>query len=89
MCCSSRCCDRPFERSRPLEAKIAAARRDGNARDGFGDDTRPVAIQQKVAEFVGKALLPRYDFRAHDGSIEMIGAFPVGNVDDAMIDFEI
>ena len=74
------------DRSAPFEAQIAVAGRDRKTRHLRRLDARPVDVELTIAEAIGVAGWPRHQLGAEHRRIERIGAFPVGHVNDAMIE---
>ena len=76
-----------FDRALPLEAQVAAARRHWNARVRFAVLARAVDIQLFVAEAIGPTIGKSHKLGAQDVAIKLIGTFPIGDGDNAMIKF--
>src|SRR5262249_40220603 len=75
-------------RTFPLEADIAVAGLHRQARHDHAAHPGPVKIELGIAEPVGKKLPARHYLGAHHIAIEGIGALPVGDVDDAVVEFD-
>jgi hypothetical protein len=74
------------DRARPLEAEIAAAGGDGQARVRVARDPGTMQIQLPCSKPIGPPPLEPDQFRSQDRGIECIRALPVGHHDDAVVD---
>src|SRR3974390_3280059 len=78
--------DRALDRPAPLEAEITVARLHRHPRDFRRFNARPMHVELRITEAIGEAYRPVYQLGAHHFDVELIGAFPVSNVDDAVIE---
>src|SRR5581483_9540054 len=78
-----------LDMSWPFEARVAVAGRHRQPRHRVGMDSGPVAIELRVAEAIGPAVALPDQLGAQHVAIEGIGAHPVGDVDDAVVQFEL
>lgn len=77
--------DSAVNRPRPDETKIATARWYGNACDWLRSDAGAMHVEAHGAELVHPALALLYHLGAHHVAVEGIGAFPLMDVDDTMV----
>src|SRR4051812_13831891 len=75
-----------LDRAVPGPAQVAPAGRDRDARDRRRVDARAVQVELRVAEAVAEPVADRHDLGAQHVAVERVGALPVGDVDDTVVE---
>src|SRR5262249_23585743 len=83
---TSKVCDGVADGTAPLKAEVAVSRLHRQPRHLGRRKSRPVEIELNGAEPVGPSARAPYELGAENIPVERVRTFPVGNVDDAMIE---
>src|SRR5262249_32842867 len=71
----------------PFETQVAIAGRDRDAGDLRRLHAGSMNVELPIAETISIADRPRHQLGAHDPCVEIVGTFPIGNVNDTVIEF--
>ena len=75
------------DRPSPFKTQIAVARRHRDTGDLRRPHARPMDVELLVAEPIGIADRPRYQFSAQYRRVKRVRALPIADMNDTMIEF--